>query len=115
MKLSTENIGTVTAITLDMEILDASNTEEFKQNIFIIFDTNNHFVLNMEKVRFVDSSGCGTLLSCINRIKKTGGKISLCGVQENVRNLFELIRLDRLIDIYKTREAALEAFNHLIL
>lgn len=115
MKLSTENIGAITVITLDMEILDAINTDEFKQNIFIIFDTNKHFVLNMEKIRFVDSSGCGTLLSCSNRLKKKGGNISLCSVQENVLNLFELIRLDRLIDIYKTKEAAIKALNHLIL
>ena len=110
MELSTEKIGDVTVVSVLTEVLDASNTEEFKTGFASILNESNKLVFEMSHVKFIDSSGCGTLLYCQKQLNKLNGALKLCGVQETVRTLFELIRIDRVIDIFDSKEEALKAF-----
>ncbi len=110
MELSTEKIGDVTVVSVLTEVLDASNTEEFKTGFASILNESNKLIFEMSHVKFIDSSGCGTLLYCQKQLNKLNGALKLCGVQETVRTLFELIRIDRVIDIFDSKEEALKAF-----
>ncbi len=110
MELSTEKIGDVTVVSVLTEVLDASNTEEFKTGFASILNESNKLVFEMSHVKLIDSSGCGTLLYCQKQLNKLNGALKLCGVQETVRTLFELIRIDRVIDIFDSKEEALKAF-----
>ena len=110
MELSTEKIGDVTVVSVLTEVLDASNTEEFKTGFASILNESNKLVFEMSHVKLIDSSGCGTLLYCQKQLNKLNGALKLCGVQETVRTLFELVRMDRVIDIFDSKEEALKAF-----
>lgn len=110
MKLSTEKIGEVTVVTVLTEVLDASNAEEFKIATAPILEKNNKVVFEISQIKFMDSSGCGTLLSFLRQLKSSNGNLKLCGVQEPVRMLFELVRIDRIIEIFDTKEEAVKAF-----
>ena len=65
----------------------------------------------MNQVNFLDSSGCGTILSCLRQLKTAGGDLKMFGLQQPVRTLFELIRLHRIIDIFNTRDEAINAYR----
>ena len=110
MELSTEKIGDVTVVSVLTEVLDASNTEEFKTGFASILNESNKLIFEMSHVKFIDSSGCGALLYCQKQLNKLNGGLKLCGVQETVRTLFELIRIDRVIDIFDSKQEALKAF-----
>ena len=110
MELSTEKIGDVTVVSVLTEVLDASNTEEFKTGFASILNESNKLVFEMSHVKLIDSSGCGTLLYCQKQLNKLNGALKLCGVQEAVRTLFELVRIDRVIDIFDSKEEAVKAF-----
>lgn len=110
MELSTEKIGDVTVVSVLTEVLDASNTEEFRTGFASILNESNKLIFEMSHVKLIDSSGCGTLLYCQKQLNKLNGALKLCGVQETVRTLFELIRIDRVIDIFDSKEEALKAF-----
>ena len=110
MELSTEKIGDVTVVSVLTEVLDASNTEEFKTGFASILNESNKLIFEMSHVKLIDSSGCGTLLYCQKQLNKLNGALKLCGVQETVRTLFELVRIDRVIDIFDSKEEAVKAF-----
>jgi len=110
MELSTEKIGDVTVVSVLTEVLDAGNTEEFKTGFASILNESNKLIFEMSHVKLIDSSGCGTLLYCQKQLNKLNGALKLCGVQETVRTLFELVRIDRVIDIFDSKEEALKAF-----
>ncbi len=110
MELSTEKIGEITVVSVLTEVLDASNTEEFKKCFASIAEKNKNILLELSRVNFVDSSGCGSLLSCLRKVKSSGGELKVCGVQEAVRTLFELVRMDRIIDIFDSKQEAVKAF-----
>jgi anti-sigma B factor antagonist len=100
MKLSTEDVGQVTVVVLDIDILDAGNAKEFKADMSPILEKSSKVVFDMSSVNFLDSSGCGALF----------GDMKLFGVTKPVRTLFELIRMHRIVEMYDTKEAALASF-----
>jgi len=64
------------------------------------------FSASMEEVRvalddvdFMDSSGIATLVEGLQWARLTGGRFILSGLSENVRDVFELAKLDTVFDI----------------
>lgn len=111
MELSVEVIGNVAVVALFVDELDASNTAEFKQRMAPVLAEHRFVVIDLEPVRFIDSSGLGAMLSCLRQLSPKGGDLKLCGLSKPVRAAFELVRLHRVLDIHATRAEAIEAFR----
>ncbi len=60
MELDTEKIGDITVVKVLTDVLDASNTEEFKTDIAAVFEKSKKVLFEMNQVKFIDSSGCDT-------------------------------------------------------
>jgi anti-sigma B factor antagonist len=65
----------------------------------------------LSRVDFVDSRGCGVILSFLKQVTANGGDLRICGVARPVRTVFELIRLQRICEIFDTKEQAVAAFQ----
>ena len=111
MQFETEKIGDVAVVKVQTEVLDAGNAKEFRTGISPILEENVKIVFDMSQVNFLDSSGCGTILSCLKQLNNAGGDLKMFGLQQSVRTLFELIRLHRIIDIFNTRDEAINAYR----
>lgn len=111
LNLSVEKVQDVLVVVLPGESLDAGNTKEFKSEIEPLLTSQSKVVFDFSNLQFVDSSGCGALLSCLRNLNAWGGDLKLCNVAKPVQALFELIRLHRILDIFLTREEAINAFN----
>jgi len=70
-------------------------------------DQPARLVINLEQVSHMDSSGLGTLVETLRRIRGYGGTLALCALPERVRGLFEITHLDRLFLIYPSEAEAL--------
>jgi len=111
MQFETEKIGDVTVVKVQTEVLDAGNAKEFRAGISPILEEGAKIVFDMSQLNFLDSSGCGTILSCLRQLNTAGGDLKMFGLQQSVRTLFELIRLHRIIDIFNTRDEAVNAYR----
>ena len=63
-----------------------------------------------ERTGYIDSSGLGALVSISKRIREAGGELRLSGLNEDLRSLFELTKLDTLFTIADTPQQALGSF-----
>lgn len=111
MEITKEKVGDVTVVSLQGEHLDASNIKEFKRDIASLTEANAKVVMDLSRVQFVDSSGCGAILSYLRQLKAVGGDLKLCSITKPVRALFELVRFHRVLDILNTREEAVKTFQ----
>ena len=111
MELVVNDVDGVAVATVPVEELDASNSAEFKRGVAPILLANMKVVLDLSHLRFVDSSGLGAMLSCLRQLTAKGGDLKLCGMSQQVRSLFELVRMHRIFDIQRTREDAVRAFQ----
>lgn len=105
-----ERIGEVIVATLGAEYLDASNSDDFRHELGPLLKDCRALLLDLKRVQFVDSRGCGAILSCLKQISANGGDLKLCHVNPQVRTVFDLIRLHRICAIHDSREEALQAF-----
>ena len=64
-------------------------------------------VIDMENVSYIDSSGLAVLIEAMQKVEKYGGKFALAGLQENVKPIFEIARLDQVFQIYPDVDSAL--------
>jgi anti-sigma B factor antagonist len=106
-----ETIGDVTIVALNVEELDASNADIVRRALAPVLKDCRKLVLDLGRVQFVDSRGCGTILSCLKQISPNGGDLKLCGVTPQVRMVFDLIRMRNICEIVNTREEAVQAFQ----
>ena len=92
--------------------LDAAAAKLFKENVDALIKRHiTSIVIDMSDVDFIDSSGLGSLVSCLRLVNKENGDIKLASLQDQIRGLLELTRLHRIFQIYDNRESALNSYN----
>ena len=65
-------------------------------------------VIDLTSVPYMDSSGVATLVEAMQAARKSGSRLVLCGLQDRVRSIFEIARLDTVFTIVPNAEAALK-------
>jgi len=63
-------------------------------------------VLNLTDVPFMDSSGAAALVRMLPKARDAGAEMVLFGLGEQVRNIFEITRLDDVFVIHATEAEA---------
>ncbi len=111
MKFKTEKTEDVLVIRVPADALDAANALEFKTDIRPLLETSKKVALDMNRVKFMDSSGVGAMLSCLRTLHEKNGEIKLFNVKEQLVQLFKLVRLDRIMDIHDSKKAVIKAFQ----
>jgi anti-sigma B factor antagonist len=63
--------------------------------------------LNLEKVRYIDSSGIASLVEGLKASRDVGSRLILFGLSKTVREVMELSRLQKIFEIYDSEAQAL--------
>ena len=66
-----------------------------------------HLILNMQGVRFLDSSALGTLARLAKSIPATQGMVSLLNPQSYVKEIITLANLHQILPVYTSEQDAL--------
>jgi anti-sigma B factor antagonist len=110
MEIGVETIAGVAVATIPVQELDAANSAELKRDIAPVLEASSRVVIDLGRLRFIDSSGLGALLSCLRSVASKGGELKLCGMSNQVQAAFELVRLHRIFDVHPTAALAVSAF-----
>lgn len=94
----------LTAATVDALRDQISNWQEAESDV-------KNYVIDMEKVEFMDSAGLGTLIAVLKRVTERGGDMKIAALQKKPRMVFEITRAYRVFDIFETVDDALKTFD----
>lgn len=70
--------------------------------------SSGNIVLDLAGVSYVDSSGVGTIVELKRRAMRDKRDVVLVGLQQRVRSLFEITRLDKFFVIVDSVDEALK-------
>jgi anti-sigma B factor antagonist len=102
--------GEVTLVEVEGQLI-VGNRQELKQQVLDRLEGGDRkFVIDFANTGYIDSSGLGVLVSLSQKIREQGGELRLSSLNEDLRTLFELTKLDTLFRIADTKEKALEGF-----
>jgi anti-sigma B factor antagonist len=106
----TKGSGGVTVVQVDGQLI-VGNRHELKDLIQAALDSGERKLLvDFSRTGYIDSSGLGALVSVSKRVREAGGELRLAGLNDDLRSLFELTKLDTLFTISETPEQALVGF-----
>jgi len=98
----------ICTIIPEMKQIDVNNSSQFSRDLKeIIKNENKTFILDLQNIAFIDSSGLGAIVSILRELNESGRKLVLCDAAPAVEVLFNMVRLSQIADICKSRDDAL--------
>ena len=112
-RLEVETIGDVTVVNFtDKRILDEQNIQVIGEQLFGLVDEQGHrrLLLNFSNVEYLSSAALGKFITLNKKVAATGGKLVMCNINEEIFEVFEITKLNRLFNIQKDEQTGLQAF-----
>ncbi len=98
-------------ISLSGEV-DLYTAPEFKQQLLeVIGQGGKEVVVDFSNTTFIDSTTLGVLVGGVKRLRTNEGRLSLVCSDRNITKIFEITGLDKVFDIYATRDEAVSSLE----
>ena len=76
----------------------------------LVAEGERSMILNLAKVKYIDSTGLGELVAGYSTLKRNEGRLALINVSDRVMDLMTITKLYTVFDIYDVEAAAVESF-----
>ncbi|HMV76787.1 MAG TPA: STAS domain-containing protein [Leptospiraceae bacterium] len=111
MELIKREVNSIPIVDIVGEV-DLYNTKEIKDLIDqMIKEGKYQIILNLGQVPFMDSSGIGTLVTGMYRLKKYQGNLKIVNIVGSVAKVFKMTGMDAHLEIFETEEDAVKSFK----
>ncbi len=112
MKIGVKNFDDVYVLTLKGKLMGGPETTAVHDKVKeLIEEDKKKIVLDLSKVKWMNSSGLGVIMGCFTSLKNAGGELKICGATEKVKSLFMITKLVTLFESYKNVKEAVESFK----
>jgi anti-sigma B factor antagonist len=92
--------------------LDMGTADQVKRTLTELIEKGqSKLVMDLGDVAYIDSSGLGALVAAMKQARAVGGNLKLCSLQEDVRSIFEMTRLIKVIAVHSDRQEALASWG----
>jgi anti-sigma B factor antagonist len=106
VEIKTNSEADIFVITIDGEI-DASSSIQLDEVLEGSINANNaKIIVNGEGLAYISSAGLGVFMSYLEDIKTHNIKMAIYGLNEKVKNVFEILGLDQLLNIVDKSDEA---------
>ncbi len=99
-------------LNLEGDFVDSGDIDQLRSNLRELSSgKKNLLVINLAKTNFLSSSALGVLLSANAMFEKQNGKLVLCNMNDYIRNLFNITKLDMIFEIFTSIYDAVKALE----
>mgnify|MGYP000922318891 FL=1 len=107
MELKIRKTGSNYIIDVNGE-MDLYNSYKLKELVMKMLEKKvERFIINLENVDYIDSSGIGALIYICSTIKKQGDKLVITNIHGSVKKVIELTKLMGYFPIMNSIEEAI--------
>jgi anti-sigma B factor antagonist len=111
MKATIRKLGKVSVLDITGKITIGEGDVMLREKVNELLDAGeSRIVLNLEKVKYMDSAGIGELVACYKRAKEKDGTVKLLNPSGKVYDLLQLTKLEEVFDTYRDEGEALGSF-----
>ena len=112
MDFTKEKYNDVLVEVVNLTRATLKEAEEFKLTLLQDIEEGvRKIVVDISQCEFIDSTFLGALVVSLKKITGLGGDLRLVGFQPSVHSMFELTRMYRVFESYKTKEEAVQSFS----
>jgi anti-sigma B factor antagonist len=111
MKATVRKLGKVAVLDIAGKITIGEGDVQLREKVNeLLAAGESRILLNLEKVKYMDSAGIGELVACYKRAKEKQGIVKLLNPSGKVYDLLQLTKLEEVFDTYRDEGEALGSF-----
>lgn len=112
-RLEVEAVGDVTVVNfLDRKILDEHEIHIIGHQLFnLVEEGRKKIILNFGNVTDLSNAILGKLITLNKKLQQANGHLVLCCLIPEMYEVFEITKLNRLLDIRKDKQVGLSHFR----
>ena len=108
--IDSQKIGSVVVLQVRGALTIHERSQALEHAVRAALDGGSRaFVINLQEVSAVDSSGVAQLATTHNAVFSHRGRLALCQLSAKLKEIFAITRLDTVFDTYETEADALAA------
>ena len=108
-----EQVGEVKVVRFSPDlILSGQKAEAVGEQLQALVNApgQNRLLLDFANVRSVSSLVLGKLVELTKNADLAGGRVALCNLRPDIREILEITRLNRILRLYREEQEALQSF-----
>lgn len=112
MDFTKEQLGDIVIEYVNISRATLKEADEFKK--ILVQDIEGgakKIIVDLSDCEFIDSTFLGALVVSLKKVTSLGGDLRLVGFQPAVHSMFELTRMYRVFESFKSREDAVKSFQ----
>ena len=101
------------AVCKDMKLNDDLVIQEWGDQLLALLDDKScrKLLINFERVLFMSSSALRELIKINKKVKDSSAVLFLCGIDDNIMEVFRITRLDTIFTIKKNEDDGVRSFT----
>ena len=112
MKIKERIENDVAILQISGKLMGGPETQQIHEHIKgLIVDNVLNVIIDLGKVKWMNSSGLGVLMASYTTIKNKGGSLKLANVTEKVNSLLMITQLMTIFKTYESVDRALVSFK----
>jgi anti-anti-sigma factor len=102
----------IVILDLNGPLILGKHTSDFESSLQILNQSGKTGIaLNLRNAGRIDSTGIGTLVVALMRLRKAGGRLALFNVSPSHMNLLRLSKLAKVFEVFADEQGALDSFS----
>lgn len=106
MPIAYRNAGAVHIASLEGQ-LNSNNSAEAESELLALATPGARMLLDFTRLDYISSAGLRVVLVLAKRLRKLEGKLVLCGMQDHVREVFDISGFLAILEVVATRDEAM--------
>lgn len=112
MKLKERIRDGVAILEMSGKLMGGPDAEAFDEVLkTLVHEGTCNVIVSLEKVKWVNSTGLGILISGYTTLRKSGGELKLLKVSERIENIFIVSKLFTVFESYSDEDEAVQSFS----
>ena len=104
--------GDVGVLQVSGKLMGGDESKEVHEEVKSLLDDGfKKIVIDVSKVKWLNSSGLGMLISCLTSVNSAEAKLKIAGATEKIKSVFMITKLITVFDNYETADQAVAAFK----
>jgi len=109
MSIEQQQVGKLHLIRVNGR-LDHNQTPQLEAHLTRLLDAGHHFlVTDLTQTDYINSGGLRCLVSAWRKARQREGDLVLCGLNNRLQEIFNMVGFDKVFQIYPDPEAAQQA------
>jgi len=112
LKFTLKVVGDICVLKLDGRFMAAGDSFFLREKIKNVLSMGiQKLLIDMDSVPYIDSTGVGFLVSSHTSITQEGGHLKLLKVKPKILEVFKLMNLLKVFEIFEDDETAIKSFS----